>query len=214
MRWHRPRAGGEAPAAADTVSAPGGGAAREPPDGAPLSTAWKALRARVGGLAAGLRTVPSAAGWAESALWAALLLAVAAPLAWAGDLVGFRAPAALGPRTLLLPFLVPALLEECLFRGLLLPHPTASGVPAERRARWWAASLTLYVVAHPLAAALLRPGARGVFDAPAFLLEAGLLGVTATALYERSGSLWPGVLLHGALVAAWLSLGGLALLSG
>jgi len=52
-----------------------------------------------------------------------------------------------------------------------------------------------------------------VFDAPAFLLEAALLGIAATALYQRTGSLWPGVLLHGALVAAWLNLGGMALLS-
>lgn len=177
--------------------------------------AWRALKGRLGELATGLRTLPAAAGWAESAVWAALLLAVAAPLAWAGDLVSFPVSAsAARVRTLLLPFLAPALLEESVFRGLLLPHPSVSGVPVGRRARWWAASLALYVGAHPASAALFRPAARPVFGAPAFLLEAALLGITTTALYERTGSLWPGVLLHGGLVAAWLSIGGAALIAG
>lgn len=174
---------------------------------------WARPARRLRGLAAGLTSLPDGRAWAESGAWALGLLAVAAPLAWAGDLLPAGAAPAPSVRTLLEPFVVPALLEESLFRGLLLPHPTVSGLPARRRAGWWVASLALYVAAHPLTAALLRPSARGVFDAPAFLLEATLLGVTTTVLYERTGSLWPGVLLHGALVASWLSLGGLSLVS-
>lgn len=175
----------------------------------------EAVTERVRDLATGLTTWPARAGWLESAVWAGALVALAAPLAWAGGLIGVGAgPPTASARTLLLPFLAPALLEESLFRGLLLPHPRRVGVPLVQRMRWWAASLAAYLVAHPLLAATLRGSARGVFDTPVFLLEAGLLGVTATALYERTGSLWPGVLLHGAVVAAWLSLGGAALLAG
>ena len=136
-----------------------------------------------------------------------------APVAMAGGLISLHpGGGAATLRTVLLPFLTPALLEEGLFRGLLLPHPATPGVTRVRRAAWWAGSLLAYLAAHPLAAALVRPAARGVFDAPDFLVAAALLGVTATALYQRTGSLWPGVLLHGAVVATWLNLGGAALL--
>ncbi len=136
-----------------------------------------------------------------------------APVAMAGGLISLDArDGAATLRTLLLPFLTPALLEEGLFRGLLLPHPATPGVTRIRRAGWWTGSLLAYVAAHPLAAGLWRPSARGVFDAPDFLVAAALLGLSATALYQRTGSLWPGVLLHGAVVATWLNLGGAALL--
>jgi len=169
---------------------------------------------RVRDLARGLTTWPARSGWVESAAWAGALVALAAPLAWAGGLIEVAAGQPMASaRTLLLPFVSPALIEESLFRGLLVPHPKRTGVPRVQRARWWAASLAAYLVAHPLLAATLRGNARGIFDTPVFLLEAGLLGVTATALYERTGSLWPAVLLHGAVVAAWLSFGGAALLA-
>jgi uncharacterized protein len=177
-----------------------------------VATAWAG---RWRDLAEALGTFPDRRGWLESAVWALLLVALATPLGWAGGLIELH-PGTAGRlwRTVLLPFVAPALLEECVFRGLLLPHPRRRGVPLQRRARWWLVSLGAYVAAHPIAASLLRPAARGVFDAPAFLVEALLLGITATVLYERTGSLWPAVLLHGAIVAAWLNLGGLALLSG
>lgn len=136
-----------------------------------------------------------------------------APVARLGGLVAQSTADGTGVRTVLEPFLAPAFIEECVFRGPLLPHARASDIPAQRRARWWAASLVLYVVSHALAAVLVRPAARGVFDAPAFLLGAALRDASATLPYERTGSLWPGVLLHGALVAAWLDLGGASLLA-
>jgi predicted Abi (CAAX) family protease len=178
-------------------------------------TVTAALGGRVRDLAVGLGTLPGRREWLESAVWALLLVVLSAPLAWAGGLIELPPAASAGiARTVLLPFLVPALLEECFFRGLLLPHPARSGLPLEQRARWWAVSLIAYVAVHPIAAAFVRPAAQGVFDTPAFLVEALLLGITATALYERTGSLWPAVLLHGAVVAVWLNLGGLALLAG
>lgn len=173
--------------------------------------AARALAGRFRDLLAGLSTLPDRRAWLESAAWATVMAAVAGPLAWVAGLIGAGASwTEVSARTVLIPFVAPALLEECLFRGLLLPHPTRSGVPLRHRARWWAGSLTAYVAAHPLVAATVRPEAKAVFDTPPFLLEAALLGITSTALYERTGSLWPAVLLHGMVVGAWLSLGGAA----
>lgn len=181
--------------------------------GAMMRTIVASLAGRLEETRRALTTLPDGRGWGESAVWALLFLAVVAPMAMPGALIvlhtGAGAPTL---RTVLLPFLTPAALEEGLFRGLLVPHPATPGLTRARRAGWWVGSLLAYVAAHPLAAVLLRPGARGVFDAPTFLVAAGLLGVTATVLYQRTGSLWPGVLLHGAVVAAWLNLGGAALL--
>ncbi len=183
--------------------------------GANVQRLRRAFLRRARGLEAGLTRWPDRRGWLESLALAATLAAVATPLAFSAGLLGpVQASGAVpGPlRSLAAPFLAPGLLEEALFRGLLLPHPRASGLAWRARLPWWLGSLALYLALHPLVALLLRPAARGVFDAPAFLVEAGLLGVVATALYERTGSLWPGVLLHGAVVAAWLRLGGAQLL--
>ncbi|HEX7021522.1 MAG TPA: CPBP family glutamic-type intramembrane protease, partial [Trueperaceae bacterium] len=99
----------------------------------------------------------------------------------------------------------PSLTEETLFRVLLYPHPTetASCRPAQALS-----SLALYIALHPINARLLRPAARGVFDAPAFLLLAGMLGGLNLGLYQRTGSVWPPVLTHWLTVAAWLYFGG------
>lgn len=164
-------------------------------------------RTRLQGLRLGLLRWPGGSDWRRS-LPAVGVLLLGFPVAITS---GLLAPGAMqwGWRLQVLPFLFPALLEEVLFRGLLLPHPRLLR-PWRRRAPWWVASLLLYVGAHPLLAATVRHAARGVFDAPAFLLEATLLGAAATLAWERSGSLWPAVLLHGAVVALWLSLGGAA----
>lgn len=172
-----------------------------------------ALRRRFRGLRVALGHVPDRQSWAQSAGLALGMTAIAVPLALAGGLVSAPMEASAGAfRTLVIPFLAPALVEECVFRGLLLPYPRTPGSTLAERAPWWAGSLLLYVALHPLAAALVRPAARGVFDSPAFLLEAALLGITATVLYERTASLWPAVLLHGTVVAVWLNLGGARLL--
>ncbi len=165
-------------------------------------------RTRLRGLRLGLLRWPDGLSWRRS-LPAAGVLLLGLPVALTSGLLAPGAAAQWGWRLQVLPFVVPALAEEVLFRGLLLPHPRLLR-PWRRRAPWWAASLLLYVGAHPLLAATVRHGALGVFDTAAFLLEATLLGAAATLAWERSGSLWPGVVLHGAVVALWLSLGGAA----
>ena len=117
-----------------------------------------------------------------------------------------------GPRRLvsaaaaLLP--MPALGEELLFRGALLPHP-GEGTPWPQLLAWSALGIGLFVLYHPLAGRLWYRRAERVFHDPRFLLQTALLGVATTALYQVSGSLWPAVLLHAVAVLVWLErLGG------
>lgn len=119
-------------------------------------------------------------------------------------------PAAWSPWMPLRVLLAPALVEEVPFRVLANPHP-AEKASRRRVAISAALSLSVYVAVHPLAA-LLRPGAREVLLDPVFLAATAALGALCWVLYRRSGSLLPPVLLHAAVVTAWLALGGAAAL--
>jgi predicted Abi (CAAX) family protease len=103
---------------------------------------------------------------------------------------------------------MPALGEELLFRGALLPHP-GEGTPWPQLLAWSALGIGLFVLYHPLAGRLWYRRAERVFHDPRFLLQTALLGVATTVLYQVSGSLWPAVLLHAVAVLVWLErLGG------
>jgi predicted Abi (CAAX) family protease len=103
---------------------------------------------------------------------------------------------------------MPALGEELLFRGTLLPHP-GEATPWPVLLAWSALGIGLFVLYHPLAGRLWYRRAERVFHDPRFLLQTALLGVATTALYQASGSLWPAVLLHALAVLVWLErLGG------
>jgi predicted Abi (CAAX) family protease len=108
---------------------------------------------------------------------------------------------------------MPAMGEELLFRGALLPHP-GEGTPWPVLLAWSALGIGLFVAYHPLAGRLWYRRAERVFHDPRFLLQTALLGVATTALYQGSGSLWPAVLLHALAVLVWLErLGGRQLLA-
>lgn len=99
--------------------------------------------------------------------------------------------------------LMPALVEELLFRVLLIPHPIED-FPWQPLLGWNALSLGLFVLYHPVAARLWYPQARDLFDDPRFLLQATLLGVACSLAYGYTGSLWPPVLIHWLAVVIWL----------
>lgn len=98
---------------------------------------------------------------------------------------------------------MPAFVEELLFRGLLLPHPL-EGVSPIATAPWIALSTGLFVLYHPLAARLWYPQGRQVFNDPRFLLQCTLLALTCALTYGLSGSLWWAVLIHWLAVVTWL----------
>ena len=140
-----------------------------------------------------------------------LFIALAVPIALQAGLIvlssqpGREVPGLMPLRVLLLP----ALVEEILFRVLPNPHPQED---AGRVGVLMSAGLSLaaYVLLHPLAD-LLDSG-QTPFMEPAFLLLAALLGTACLLLYRRSGSLWPPVALHWLVVVGWLTFGGSGLL--
>jgi predicted Abi (CAAX) family protease len=121
---------------------------------------------------------------------------------------GLSPAAALGVALTLL--VRPALVEELIFRGLLLPRRSG----ALSRPRLYATAtiaLLAFVAAHPLNALLFWPAALGLFTDPVYLTLAAMLGLTCTAAYLTSGSIWPSVAIHWLTVVVWiLLLGGQA----
>ncbi|MGG6240730.1 CPBP family glutamic-type intramembrane protease [Nodosilinea sp. AN01ver1] len=110
-------------------------------------------------------------------------------------------------------FIAPALVEETIFRVMLLPHP-AEGVAAGRWLLWSIVSLALFVLYHVvLDKTLYRKAGAGLSD-PRFLLLAGWLVLVLTGAYRLTGSLWLVVLMHWIVVLVWVyGLGGWARLS-
>ena len=162
------------------------------------------IRARLADLAAALRHLPSAAGWGRAALelgWAVPLMLLVAHL---GGLVRLQSPpdasTALGLAATLL--VVPALGEELMFRGLLIPRDS----PAVKA---MALSVLLFVLWHPLQARTIGPLWAGAFLDPWFLAAAAILGVALARIYAATRSLWPCVLAHWLVVLGWkMLLGG------
>ena len=173
----------------------------------------RAFRLAARRLRAALR-LPNRAGWYATVLVTVLYLVAAWPLARAAGLISLAAPAPtagelalLGVRVLLLP----AMVEEVVFRVLPNPHPRERA-GRSRVVLAGVLSLAAYVLLHPLGGLLLQLPTP--FLEPAFLLLAALLGTACLLLYRFSGSLWSPVLLHWLVVVGWLSLGGRGLLPG
>lgn len=94
--------------------------------------------------------------------------------------------------------IVPSLGEEILFRGLIVPPrdrpmSTPAGIGA----------VAAFVLWHPLQAVTIGPPWRATFLDPAFLAIVAILGTTLVWMYRRSGSIWPGVIVHWLVVAGW-----------
>lgn len=162
-----------------------------------------------------LTTAPDARTWLACAIVYGVFLVVAAPIGLASGLLRVdtaRASAVDALRVAALLFLQPALIEEIVFRGLLLPLDVRS-LPRSRVVLVAGSALAVYVASHPLNAWLFRPHALGVFASPVYLVLAALLGLACTIAYFISRSIWPPVVIHWVTVVAWIGLlGGRALL--
>ncbi|MEB3331826.1 MAG: CPBP family glutamic-type intramembrane protease [Synechococcaceae cyanobacterium] len=142
--------------------------------------------------------------------WGLLVLALYAPLAYGlGRRSGFLPRRWCRPALRqLLPraagyLLMPAFVEELLFRGLLLPSPL-EGTPAGVMGAWLALSTGLFVFYHPISARLWYAPGRALFDDPRFLGQCTLLGLACALAYGLSASLWWAVLIHWLAVLVWL----------
>ena len=105
---------------------------------------------------------------------------------------------------LLPPMLVlyPALIEEAIFRGLLLPRTLNAG-PPRRRVTAVALSTGLFVLMHPLNHWLVGLSDTSSFTDPVFLVIVTLLGLTCAVQRLWSPSLWLPIATHWATVVAW-----------
>lgn len=156
------------------------------------------LKARLADIYRALRHWPDLSGWRQAGLelcWALPLMLLAA---YAGGLVRLQDPSDLVTIIALAFALVvaPALGEEVLFRGLIIPREPPSG-------RWIAASSILFVLWHPLQAVTIGPPWAEAFLDPWFLATVAILGVALGRIYAATGSLWPPVAAHWLVVFSW-----------
>lgn len=152
-------------------------------------------------------TLPGVKGWLETLGLFLLFAVIALPVAYSSHFFSPRLSLTAWLPILVTTFFIPALLEEFIWRVLLVPRPQTK--------YFWPVgvlSLLFYVLSHPLGAWLFRPTARDVFYSPGFLLLATLLGLTCLVAYARTKSLWVCVVLHWLVVAVWLLFGGRVLL--
>ena len=155
--------------------------------------------------------MPSLSNWLQAGVWLVGYGAVVIPLGWRTGLLVWEPVTdwRIGCSAGAIAFWVPAVLEESIFRVLLLPRPDAA-ISVLELIGWLVLSLVLFVAAHPLNGMLYLKAARSTFFDPIFLACAGLLGIACTATYWQSQSLWAPVLLHWIVVLLWLlGLGGL-----
>lgn len=97
----------------------------------------------------------------------------------------------------LIAIIIPALGEEMVFRVWL------AGLHGFWRG---GAALALFLLWHPAQLWLGVPTAQPVFANPAFLAITAALGLACTISYRRSGSIWPAVAIHWAVVMMWKGL--------
>lgn len=103
---------------------------------------------------------------------------------------------------ILTSLIAPAILEELVFRVVLLPSPSSS-VSAKSYFFWSILSLFLFVIYHPLNAVTFYPQGK-IFFTPVFLILAGALGICCTIVYWQTNSLWLPVTVHWLAVVFWL----------
>lgn len=119
------------------------------------------------------------------------------------------------PMSVVLPFslfVFPSLLEEVIFRGILIPNNAASQ-SKNRIAAYITVSTATFVLWHPANALTINTSAATLFLNPAFLLIVALLGITCSISYILSRSLWTPIIIHWLTVVVWvIFLGGRNLL--
>src|SRR5688572_9336828 len=173
-----------------------------------MKSILRASLARVADMRKAATTWPDTAAWKRCLAVYAVFLACVLPV---GFLSGFFRPglADLSPATLaFLPVYImlrPALIEEFVFRALLLPRD-ATRLTQRRLLLTCTTALGIFVASHPVNAWLFRPAAFELFTNPIFLANAALLGIACTVVYLISKSLWPPVLLHWSAVLLWIVL--------
>lgn len=157
------------------------------------------VRRRLERLRRVLTRAPRAKDWGELVVTAVLLYGVFGALGFLTGLLTWapRPPVAIAGIAAT-ALVVPAFGEEVLFRALMISdRASPSGAPVSV-----IVSTLLFTLWHGLET-LWLPAMAPIFLRLDFLGWAAALGLACAALYRRSGSLWPPVLLHWGAVLAW-----------
>ncbi|HYJ84292.1 MAG TPA: DUF2235 domain-containing protein [Allosphingosinicella sp.] len=164
-------------------------------------------------LKAWLTAWPDSSGWAGLAREAAWLVPALALFAWLGGFLTWQPELTPGLALVaLVAFFFPALVEESVFRGLLL-KPPSDGVSGFGPA---VLSALLFALWHPLQVLVCQWTLVGRCPLPWawlgfnfwFLAAAFALGLACARLTLKARSLWPAVVLHWLVVVAWAALFG------
>jgi uncharacterized protein (DUF2235 family)/membrane protease YdiL (CAAX protease family) len=155
-------------------------------------------------LRAALATWPSGKGWLQLGKEAAWLLPVLALLAWIGGFLRWQPDFSPDLWLVALVAFGVALVEEAVFRGLLLKPPSDGASPLGPVML----SALLFALWHPLQCLLYDPPWEPLAWNLGFLGAAVALGIACARLVLATRSLWPAVALHGLVVAAWKALAG------
>ena len=162
--------------------------------------ARNSLEAAVRRLARSLMQAPNPRDLLDLGVACAAIALMVGPFGlWTGLLIWRPRPLETFAGLAVQALIAPALLEEAVFRGLMIP----SRIEAPRATRAVLISTALYTLWHVVEAATFLPRARSLFLRPDFLLAAAVLGLACAILRRRSRSLWPAVLLHWGAVLAW-----------
>ena len=147
-----------------------------------------------------LATWPTAREWGASAAVGAATLAALGAIGFSTGLYALHTPntAHLAAR-LVETLIAPAIGEELVFRGLLIP------CRAERRnfPRSLVISTIVFTLWHVVEAETFLHAAAGMFLRPDFLACAATLGIGCAIIRRMTGSLWAAVALHWIMVGIW-----------
>ncbi len=147
-------------------------------------------------------TLPTFQDWLYALTLLLIYASIAIPIGWKLGFLQFETSLneSIVLRIAIIAMVMPGLLEELVWRVVLIPHPTET-IDPNLRWLWVALSLILFTIYHPLNFFVKHD----TFKDPIFLVLATLLGVVCTVSYLESGSIWTPVFIHWAIVVAWLS---------
>ncbi len=151
-------------------------------------------------LALALTTWPTPRGWALSAAIGATTLAVLGAIGFSTGLYALH-PANTTNLAFRLAetFVAPAIGEELVFRGLLIPGRAESS----KFIGALLVSTVIFIGWHIVEAETFLCAAAPMFLRADFLTIAGTLGIGCAIVRWLTGSLWPAVALHWIMVGIW-----------
>ncbi len=146
-----------------------------------------------------LASLPDAGGWRFSLGAGGLVLAAMAAVGFSGGLYRIAPASLVGlPLRLVSVFFVPALSEEAVFRGFLVPDRSETARPFAAIA----VVTAIFTGWHVVETLFLRHAAP-IFLRVDFLACAAILGAGCAVIRWRTASLWPAVALHWLVVVVW-----------